>query len=111
MMNRNLLPYYLSRAVFSVIFGGIFFLSGSPLWEAALMAGLLLALFIWAPHSGRYAVHPEFGITALSRDERTQLINDKAARNAFVVIMLLIGAAAFISAQRPRLFPAYYSES
>lgn len=93
-MDKNLMPYYFSRAIFSMIFGGIFFLSGSPLWEAALMGGLLLALFLWAPHCGRYAVHPEFGISALRRDERTQIINDKAARNAFVTIMLLIGATS-----------------
>ncbi|MCX6037522.1 MAG: hypothetical protein NTW99_06480, partial [Chloroflexi bacterium] len=29
---------------------------------------------------------------ALRRDERTQLINDKAARNGFIVSMLTIGA-------------------
>ena len=87
-------PYYLSRAVFSIAFGGLFYISGSPLWEALLIAGALLAMFIWAPHSGRYAVHPEYGVTALRRDERTQVINDKAARNAFVALMLLAGATS-----------------
>ena len=94
-MNKSLMPYYLSRAAFSILFGGIFLLSGSPLWEAALIGGSILALFLWAPHSGRYAVHPELGVSALRRDERTQVINDKAARNAFVTIMLLVCAASF----------------
>ena len=58
------------------------------------MGGLMLAFFIWAPHSGRYSVHPEFGVTALRRDEFTQVINDKAARNAFVASMLAIAAIA-----------------
>ena len=93
-MNRYLLPYYLSRGVLSIAFGGLFWLTGSPLWEAALIGGLLLALFLWAPHSGRYSVHPEFGVTALRRDERTQVVNDKAARNAFVAVMLALAAAS-----------------
>ena len=93
-MNKKLMPYYLSRAVFAIVFGGLFFMTGSPLWEAILFGGLILALFIWAPHSGRYAVHLELGVTALRRDEFTQAINDKAARNAFVVLMLLIGAVS-----------------
>lgn len=93
-MKQALMPYYLSRAVFSIAFGLLFLATGSPWWMALLIGGLLLALFLWAPHSGRYAVHPEFGITALRRDERTQVINDRAARNAFVVSMLLLGAIA-----------------
>jgi hypothetical protein len=44
--------------------------------------------------SGRYSVLPEFGITALRRDERTGVINDKAARNAFVASMLAVAVIA-----------------
>ncbi len=92
-MRRDLLPYTLSRIVLSLALGGFFYLSGSSVWSAMLIAGVLIALFLWAPNSGRYSVHPEYGITALRRDERTQVINDQAARNAFVVVMLLSGAA------------------
>jgi nitrogen fixation-related uncharacterized protein len=61
----------------------------------AVLVGLLVfVLFLWAPRSGRYAVHPELGVTALRRDERTQVINDKAARNGFVVTILMIAAIA-----------------
>lgn len=86
--------YYLSRALLSFAFGGIFALTGSPWWMAALAGVVALAFFLWAPHSGRYAVHPELGITALRRDERAQAINDKAARSAFVVAMLIVAAMA-----------------
>jgi len=96
-MKQTLLPYYMSRAALSIAFGLLFLATGSSWWMALLIGGLLLALFIWAPHSGRYAVHPEFGMTAMRRDERTQVINDRAARNAFVVSMLLLGAAAVFS--------------
>ena len=83
--------YYISRAVISAAFGALFAITGSPWWMAILIGGGVFALFLWAPHSGRYSVHPELGITALRRDERTQTINDKAARNAFVVSMLTLG--------------------
>lgn len=91
-MIKNLLPYYLSRTVLSIALGLLLFATGSTIWMSALLGGLLLALFLYAPHSGRYSVHPEFGVTALRRDERTQVINDKAARNAFVFSMLAIAA-------------------
>lgn len=91
-MAKNMMPYYLSRTILSIAFGILLFVTGLSLWRAVLFGGLSLALFLWAPHSGRYSVHPEFGITALRRDERTQVINDKAARNAFIVSMLTIGA-------------------
>ena len=83
--------YYLSRAVISAAFGLIFVWTGSPWWAAALVAALAFAWFLIAPRIGRYSVHPEFGVTALRRDERAQVINDRAARNAFVISMLALG--------------------
>jgi len=82
--------YYVSRAIVSIAFGGLFYLSGSSLWMAILIGSVAFVWFLWAPHSGRYAVHPELGITALRRDEHTQQINDHAARNAFVVLGMAI---------------------
>ena len=86
--------YYISRAFISVAFGGLWALTGSAWWMAVLVSAILFALFLYAPHSGRYAVHPELGVMALQRDERTQTINDKAARNAFVVAMLAVAGIA-----------------
>jgi hypothetical protein len=51
--------YYISRILVSVAFGGLFALTGSPWWMAVLTSIVLIALFLYAPHSGRYAVHPE----------------------------------------------------
>lgn len=87
--------YYLSRAALSAAFGLLLVLSGTPWWHGLLIGLALVGLFTLAPHSGRYAVHPEFGVTALRRDERTQAINDKAARNAFVAVGLALGATTF----------------
>lgn len=87
--------YYLSRAVLSAAFGSLFALGDGHWWTAALVGTLTFVFFLWAPHSGRYAVHFEYGVTALRRDERTQAINDQAARNAFIVTMLAAGGLVF----------------
>lgn len=92
-MNR-MFSYYLSRVVISAALGGILALAGSPWWMAVSIGVLALAFFVWAPRSGRYVVHPESGATPMRRDERTQAINDRAARNAFVVAMLATAAVA-----------------
>ncbi len=84
--------YYISRALASAAFGGLFALTGSPWWMAALVGAVAYAFFLWAPRSGRYVVTPELGITALRRDEHTQRINDKAGRNAFVLMALVLAS-------------------
>jgi len=86
--------YYVSRAVMSAALGVLLALTGLEWWMAAMLGAIVFAFFVWAPRSGRYSVHPELGVTALRRDERTQGINDKAARNAFVVTMLAVAGTA-----------------
>lgn len=86
--------YYLSRALISLVFGGFFILTGSPWWMAILVAGVTFGFFLWAPRSGRYVAKSEAGVTAMQRDERTQAIADKAARNAFVVLALAVAGIA-----------------
>jgi hypothetical protein len=85
--------YYVSRAILSVAFGLLFALSSGTWWAGVIIGIVSFAFFFWAPRSGRYAVHPEYGMTALRRDERTQIINDRAARNAFIAVGLAIGAS------------------
>lgn len=84
--------YYLSRAILCIAFALFLAVTGMQAWLAAVMGLVSFGLFLWAPHSGRYAVHPELGVTAMRRDERTQGINDKAARNAFVIMALATAA-------------------
>jgi uncharacterized membrane protein len=86
--------YYLSRALISIAWGIVIALGGFAWWIAALAAAIVFAFFVWAARSGRYVVHPDLGTTALRRDERTQAINDKSARTAFVVTMLAVAAIA-----------------
>ena len=86
--------YYLSRLLVSTLFGVLFALTGSLWWGAVLAGVAAFIFFLWAPHSGRYVVHPEFGVTALRRDEHTRIINDKAARNAFILTALVLAGGA-----------------
>ena len=83
--------YYISRAVISIAFGALFAFTGASWWVGMLVGILAFVWFLLAPHIGRYSVHPEYGVTALRRDELAQVINDKAARNAFVISMLALG--------------------
>lgn len=94
-MKKELIPYYISRAGLSLALGGLLVLTGTRFWVAGLLTAVILAMFILAPLSGRYSVHPEHGMTALRRDERTRSVNDQAGRNGFIAAMLALGGAAF----------------
>jgi hypothetical protein len=83
--------YYLSRAVLSILLGVLAVMTGWDWWIGLLVVALVFGWFLLAPRIGRYAVQPEAGVTALRRDERSQVINDKAARNAFVATALGMG--------------------
>ncbi|CAG0956725.1 hypothetical protein ANRL3_00604 [Anaerolineae bacterium] len=105
-MTTGMPAYYISRAAISVAFAFFLALTGIQWWMAALFGGVVFAFFLYAPRSGRYAVHPELGVTALRRDERTQGINDRAARNAFIVTMLAIaGLTIYFGSIAPASVP------
>jgi len=98
--------YYLSRAPIAAIFGGLFSLLGAPWWGGVLVGMLFFGWFLWAPRIGRYVVRPELGAKALSRDERTQLIMLKSARNAFVVMnFTVMGIAIYFGIIAPSRVP------
>ena len=91
MKQKPLTTYYLSRAVLSALFGMLFMLLGASWQMGALAAALTLVFFLWAPRSGRYTVQSQKGLAPLQRDERAQAISEKAGRNAFVVLTILLG--------------------
>jgi hypothetical protein len=97
-MTKNLMPYYISRAGISILITGLMIFTGSHFWLSFLSGALILIMFIIAPLSRRYSVHPEFGITALRRDDFTSAVNEKSARNGFVAVTILITGAAGFSA-------------
>ena len=83
--------YYVSRMLIAWLFAALFYIAGAGWWVTLLVGFAISAWFLYAPRSGRYQVDPERGVTALQRDERSRWINDKAARNAFVVLALALG--------------------
>ncbi len=88
-MNKKMRSYYISRGVLSLIFGLVIYLLTHSIWISILFIMLNIAVFTYLPHSGRYKVKPEGGVTPLRRDEWTQIITDKAGRNAWVVVALM----------------------
>lgn len=84
--------YYVTRTALSVVFGGLLVFMGLPWWGALLASLGMWAFFLWAPHSGRYVVRSQNGVTPLRRDERAKAIRDQAARNALVATVLTLSA-------------------
>jgi hypothetical protein len=91
----SLRKYFLSRSLIAVIFGLMFIFLGAT-WWIGLFAGLLaLAVFIWAPRSGRYVRQiQKNGQIKLAHDENTRAIADKAARNGFVICIITLAGLA-----------------
>lgn len=85
---QSMKGYYISRAFIALLLGVLFGLLNSW-WMGLLVGGMTMLWFILAPRTGRYTVEPQNGATALARDERAEVINAYAGRNAFVVMMLL----------------------
>ncbi len=80
-MNRQLMPYYVSRAVLSALFGWFFSLNAGP-WLGVLAGLLVYAGFLWYAHSGRYLVETNNPLFPLRRDARARAIRDKATVTA-----------------------------
>lgn len=80
-MNRKLMPYYVSRAALSALFGWFLALSAGP-WVGALAGILVFAGFVWYAHSGRYLVDTSNRLFPLRRDARASAIRDRATVTA-----------------------------
>ena len=80
--------YYISRAVISIVFGGLVYLVSRS--YLAGLSGALLALitFIVLSRSGRYKVVTRAGQPVLRRDEWSQSINQRSGRNAWVIVTI-----------------------
>jgi hypothetical protein len=91
-MKSELIPYYASRGVLSVLIGVLILLGGSPWWLALLIGILVFAGFLWYAHSGFYLVDPSQPLTPLRRDARASAIRDRA-----VVISVVVGAAVYLA--------------
>ncbi len=86
-MKRELLPYYLSRAVIAAALGVLLVVLGGNDWWFGVLIGLLVyAGFIWYAHSGHYLIDSSTPLTPLRRDER-----GKDIRNRALVLAVAVG--------------------
>jgi hypothetical protein len=85
-MKKAFVPYYVSRALLSVLFSLVVF---GLSWKALLAAVVFFALFLLYLHSGWFRVDPSRPLTPLRRDERAKEAQRKALIAAVVVGMLL----------------------
>ena len=94
-MKRQFIPYYLSRAVLSLV------LAAAVLgftWKAAALAACFFAFFLVYLHSGWFEVDPSRPWFPLRRDERGREIQRKALLAAIVsgvIIFVLLTAIPF----------------
>ncbi len=90
-MMRELLPYYVSRAILAGFVGWLIS-TGHGLWVGILMGGILYAGFIWYAHSGWYLIDTTHPLSPLRRDARGNAIRDRA-----VVISVVVAGLLFVN--------------
>jgi hypothetical protein len=95
-MNKNFIPYYVSRAGLSIVFA---ILVMGFTWKAALLAVVLFGLFLLYLHSGWFRIDPSQPLTPIRRDDRGKDIQRKALIAAvvagmfmYVILTLVTGA-------------------
>jgi len=92
-MKRELIPYYVSRALFAALFGWYF---GSQLgiWYGVCGGLLIFAGFLWYAHGGRYLVDTRNPLFPLRRDARGVTVRDRALLAAVVTgLVVYLGLA------------------
>jgi hypothetical protein len=93
-MKREFLPYYLSRAVLSVLFAVLVM---GLTWKAVVLAVILFGLFVLYLHSGWFQVDASHPLTPLRRDEHGRQIQRKALISAVVAGLLIYFIPALTS--------------
>lgn len=92
MIMKSFAWYYVTRLALVAVWLIAATIGGLPLWASALVAGAMIAYFVWLPRSGRYVVRADQPLAPMRRDERSQAISGTAARWSFAVQMLLLAA-------------------
>jgi len=95
--------YYVSRMFISIVLGSLFALLGAQWWMAILAGLLALAVFFYAPFSGRYTVQPDKSLIPLGRDEFSRSVTNKAGRNAFAFMMITLAGIIVYSQLSTRI--------
>ena len=93
-MKKEYLPYYISRALFSLIFSLLIF---GVSWKAGGFTILFMGLFILYLHSGWFEINLATPFTPLRRDMRGKEIQRKALIAALVCAMIFFVIAPYFS--------------
>jgi len=87
-MNRQFLPYYISRAVLSL---GIPLLILGFTWKALVLAAVFFGLFLLYLHTGWFRIDPSQPLFPIRRDDRGREVQRKA-----LIAALVSGVAFFL---------------
>jgi hypothetical protein len=85
-MKIEFAPYYISRALLSIIFSIL--IMGFN-WKGIVFATVLFGLFLLYLHSGWFSIDLRYPLTPLRRDARAQAVQRKALIAAVTVGILL----------------------
>jgi hypothetical protein len=85
-MKKEFIPYYISRALLSIIFS---ILVAGLSWKAVLLAILFFGGFLLYLHSGWFSIDLKNPLTPLRRDLHGQLVQRKALLLSVVVSVSL----------------------
>jgi hypothetical protein len=87
-MKKEFFPYYISRALLSIVFSiGVMGLS----WKAALLALLFFGGFLLYLHSGWFSIDLKNPLAPLRRDLHGQLVQRKA-----LIISVVVGVSLYL---------------
>ncbi|KPK88550.1 MAG: hypothetical protein AMJ88_18840 [Anaerolineae bacterium SM23_ 63] len=89
-MKRELIPYYVSRAILSVLLG-LLISSGKGIWVGVLCGLVVYVGFLWYAHNGRYLIDTTNPLFPLRRDARGVVIRDRA-----IGLSVAVGGLAYL---------------
>jgi hypothetical protein len=99
-MNRALIPYYVSRAILSALFGYVIS-TGAGATLGASMGALTFVGFLWYAHNGRYLIDTSTPLFPLRRDDRGSAIRDRAVVTSVAIAGVTYAALGLLSRGLP----------
>jgi hypothetical protein len=87
-MKKEFLPYYISRAILSIVFS---ILTMGLSWKAIALAILFFGLFLLYLHSGWFTIDLTNPLAPLRRDLHGQLVQRRA-----LIISVVVGVSLYL---------------
>jgi hypothetical protein len=86
-MKNEFLPYYISRAILSLIFPILIF---GFTWKVLFFGSVIFVMFLLYLHSGWFTLDPDHPFFPLRRDDRGKQVQRKA-----LIMAVIFGMAAY----------------